>query len=463
MRYGGRDDVLLFSPVAHTEGASSMNYYAIILLLGCLVCMAGPAGADEIIIGAIIDISGDSATYAQGIEAALDLAARDLNDSYHQAGMNTTVTVKKAYSVGTGESAVSAASDLVADGVQIIVGPESSEEVAAILPLLEENRILSINPSSSELLSVPGDPVIRLAPGDSRLARALSVYHAEGEIQPVHLVILARDDVYGRTLAGMVQNASLLSLSGQGYMNDPLQTEAGPETGTEKEADVLLYPPDSSDLSPTLEDLSNHVSSAVEKYGAGNVVIFAVSFDEIADILALASGYPLLGQVRWEGADSVAMNSAILENGTASRFAQETGLTALSFQIAQPAESDYWRVYDAVKAANGGYQPSIYEILVYDETLMAAWIMQSHPSALEDMLYIADSYGKLSYGATGWLKLDAQGDRQFGDYFFYQVHKEGDENDSWIPVAMYLDETASLVPLKQTNNTFMQHYGPGSS
>ena len=32
---------------------------------------------------------------------------------------------------------------------------------------------------------------------------------------------------------------------------------------------------------------------------------------------------------------------------------------------------------------------------------MAAWIVQNNPDNLENMLYIADNYGRYSYAATG--------------------------------------------------------------
>jgi branched-chain amino acid transport system substrate-binding protein len=433
-----------------------MKKYSIILLTMLILFGTGiVSAANEIKIGALIDNSGESASYAEGIEAAIDLAVSDLNDSYELAGMDTRVIVIKAYVDGTKEGAIKGTEDLLADGGQIIVGPYSSEEVAGILPLLTKKEILSINPSTSVELSKQGDPVIRLAPSDARLYQALIAYNnAAADKIPMKGVILARDDVYGGTLAETMKDKSFISLSVENLQENGVEEQNVTET--------LLYAPNTKDFTKTLNELSSLVTPLIDEYGENNVIILVVSFDEIADILAQASEYPVLYKVRWQGTDSVALNPAILSNATAAGFAVDTGLTAHSFNIIQPKDTDYWRVYDAIKAANDGHQPSIYEILPYDETLMAAWIMQSNPSTLEDMLYIADSFGKLSYGATGWLKLNSRGDRQFGDYFFYQVQKGEDETYSWIPVSMYLDETNSLVPLKNTNNTFMQHYSSGT-
>ncbi|HOL41469.1 MAG TPA: hypothetical protein PLY78_06530 [Methanospirillum sp.] len=129
--------------------------------------------------------------------------------------------------------------------------------------------------------------------------------------------------------------------------------------------------------------------------------MYAVSFDEIGALLAQASKYPNPQKVRWIGMDAIALTSPILENETDAEFAYQTRLTALAFNVALPPSSDYWRVFDAIQQAKDGKIPSIYEILYYDLTLMAAWIVQNNPDNLENMLYIADNYGRYSYAATG--------------------------------------------------------------
>lgn len=89
---------------------------------------------------------------------------------------------------------------------------------------------------------------------------------------------------------------------------------------------------------------------------------------------------------------------------------------------------------------------------------MAAWITQNNPKTLEEKLSIADDYGRYSYAATGWLQLNENSDREFGDYFFYQVQKDSDGRYFWMPIDMYQYETETIVPLSGVNNTYMQHF-----
>ncbi|MFH0966677.1 MAG: ABC transporter substrate-binding protein [Methanobacteriota archaeon] len=411
-----------------------MEKWIIIMVLCTTLCIGAVSAENQIVIGAIIGEDGDSASYAQGIEAAIDLAVSDLNDSYAKAGLDTSVVVKKAFVDGTKESAAHAAEDLITQGVQIFVEPSSSEEVSGILPILSREGILTINPTSSLALSKPGDPVVRLCPDDLQLLKAVGKfnYMSAGKT-PMKAVILSREDLYGKVLTEQVKLCSNVT-------------------------DSISYPQNTRDFTSTLNKLDAVVAPLIEELGEKNVVIFAISFDEISDLMAQASAYPNLRKAYWQGMDSVALNSAVLKNETAAEFANATDLTALSFNIAQPTNSDYWRVYDAVKTATDGYQPSIYEILPYDETLMAAWIMQNNPSTLKEKLYIAGSYGKYSYGATGWLKLNENGDREYGDYYFYQVKKGDDGKYTWVPVYVYMNGSNTIIPLSGVNNTYMQHF-----
>ena len=411
-----------------------MRSWSCIFVILVIIALTGIVSADDsYVIGAIIDNKGDSASYAKGIEAAIDQAVSDLNEQFVKEGLNTNVVVKKAMTDGSPEGAVSAAEELIGEGAQIIVEPSSSEEVSAILPVLTDNGVLSINPTTSMALSNPGDPIVRLGPDDQKLLIAAGKFNSfmAGET-PTKAVIVSREDLYGRVLTKNLQMCSNV-------------------------AETVTYPVNTTDFSDTLHQLDTLVGSYVSQLGEKNVVVFAISFDEIADLMAQASAYPNLSKAWWQGMDGVALNSLIIENKTAAEFANMTGLTALSFNIVQPADSDYWRVYDVVKKA-AGHQPTIYEILPYDEVFMAAEILQKNPESVNDMVSLAASAGNQYYGATGWLKLNANNDREHGDYFFYTVIRNEDGTYQWKPVYSYLDTMNTIIPLTGVNNTFTQNF-----
>ncbi len=404
------------------------------IVLLAMLCIGSVSAHQEIVIGAIIDEKGDGASYASGIEAAIDLAIIDLNVSYAQSGIDTSVTLKKAFTDGTSEGAAQAAEDLLGQGVQIIVGPTSSEEVSGILPTLTREGVVSVNPSSTTALSLPGNLLVRLCPDDSELLKAARKYHQmnNGD-QARKTVLLAREDLYGGVISEIFSSDELIG-------------------------EPVMYPAHTQDFTSTLQTLDSVVTPLIDEVGEGNVTIIAISFDEIGDLLAQASAYPGLWNARWEGMDGSALQSTVIENETAAEFAYKTGFIALSFNIAQPPASDYWRVFDAVQEAKGGNIPSIYEILPYDETLMAAWIVQNNPKSSDEMLYIADNYGKYSYAATGWLKLNKNSDREYGDYYFYTVEKSDDGRYFWKPTYVYSYENDFIFSLQGVHNTFMQRF-----
>ncbi|PWR74743.1 hypothetical protein DK846_00395 [Methanospirillum lacunae] len=408
-----------------------MNRLVVLLLAGIMLVSAVSA-EKQIVIGAIIDESGDTTSYAPGIETAINLAASDLNDYYKKVNKTTTVVIKKESSDGTSESAAKAAENLVSEGAQIIVGPTTSEELSGCLPILSREKILSINPSSSIKLAIPGDQVIRLCPGDLSLVNAIASYNTviTGTI-PQKTVVVSRGDLYGLDLSEKVKSITQVS-------------------------DTVIYSPRTRDFTSTLEKLNSSVSSLIDTYGEKNVCVFAISIDEISDLLAQASAYPNLRKIQWSGMDGVALNPTILKNDTAAQFAYDTHLATISFNVAQPEDSNYWKVYDKIQATTDGHQPCIYEILPYDEVVMAARILENNASTLEDTLKIVDILGNNMYGATGWLKLDKNGDREHGDYYFYLPQKGADGTIKWVPCFAYLDGLNTTIPLIRVNNTLLE-------
>ncbi|MDD1728529.1 MAG: hypothetical protein LUQ50_05615, partial [Methanospirillum sp.] len=281
-------------------------------------------------------------------------------------------------------------------------------------------------------LANPGDPVIRLCPGDLSLINAIASYNTviTGTI-PQKTVVVSRGDLYGLDLSEKVK--SITQVSG-----------------------TVIYSPNTRDFTSTLEKLNSSVSELIDTYGEKNVCVFAISIDEIGDLLAQASAYPNLRKIQWSGMDGVALNPTIIKNETAAQFAYDTHLATISFNVAPPEDSDYWRVYEKIQASTDGHQPCIYEILPYDEVVMAARILENNALTLEENLNIADILGNDLYGATGWLKLDKNVDRKYGYYYFYLPQKGANGELKWIPCFAYLDGVNTTIPLTGVTNTLLE-------
>ena len=72
------------------------------------------------------------------------------------------------------QQALQAIQDLSARGVKIIIGPQTSSEVAMIKPFADAHNILVISQgSTASSLAIPGDNIFRFCPNDRREAEAL--------------------------------------------------------------------------------------------------------------------------------------------------------------------------------------------------------------------------------------------------------------------------------------------------
>ncbi len=118
-----------------------------------------PAEAEEIVIGFIAPLVGDTALYGEasqtGVELALDAIDTPIKVIYENGGCNA-------------KDATTAANKLInIDNVKIIIGTVCSSETLAVAPIAEENGVLLLSAaSSSPDITTAGDYVFRTWPSD---------------------------------------------------------------------------------------------------------------------------------------------------------------------------------------------------------------------------------------------------------------------------------------------------------
>src|SRR5205814_303035 len=102
--------------------------------------------------------------------------------------------------------ALQAITDLDQRGVKIIIGPQSSAEVAMIKPYADAHNILVISQgSTASSLAIPGDNIFRLCPNDTREAEAIVALLWHDGIRTI--VPLWRNDTGNNGLHDSVQAA----------------------------------------------------------------------------------------------------------------------------------------------------------------------------------------------------------------------------------------------------------------
>lgn len=127
-------------------------------------------------IGAILPLTGDLASYGVDTKRSIDLALKQYNEKGGILGKKIELVIED--SQGKTESATKAINKLITiDKVIAILGPLSSQEVLAIAPIANKNKIPIISPSSTDnSISMAGEYIFRTINADYVENQAFSNY-----------------------------------------------------------------------------------------------------------------------------------------------------------------------------------------------------------------------------------------------------------------------------------------------
>src|SRR5215469_12325151 len=173
-----------------------------VIVCGLLLAIIGQAGGDQSAqldsqrvfkIGVLATLTGSGSSLGIDTVAALQIAEEQLvADAISQhGGYRFHFFVRDTQHDPS--KALQAIQDLDKRGVQIIIGPQTSSEVAMIKPYADAHNILVISQgSTASSLAIPGDNIFRLCPNDMREADAIVALMKHDGIQ--HIVPLLRND-----------------------------------------------------------------------------------------------------------------------------------------------------------------------------------------------------------------------------------------------------------------------------
>jgi branched-chain amino acid transport system substrate-binding protein len=284
---------------------------AVIVLLLLVLCFAtsGSLASDnttqssdnqsEIVIGALLALTGEGSSLGEATKAALEVAVEDTNE--YLASIDSEMRMRLTIEDTNTDPAVALEKlqNLSREGVRIKV----------VKAYADENDILLIShASTAPSLAIPGDNVFRFCTDDSYQAAAIANrMWNEGVIV---LVPMWRGDVWGDDL----KNATNESFNALG--------------GTV--VDGVRYNVSSVNFSTAIDSLNSKVAEAIAQYG--NVVaVYLVSFEEVLPIFIEAQNQSNLSDVRWYGCDATALNKELVQNDQAAQFAVRTGFESPLF------------------------------------------------------------------------------------------------------------------------------------
>jgi len=182
--------------------------------------LRNPGSADAIRVGFLAPLSGPNAALGRALFEAAQLALFDLADN--------RLMLLPRDTEGTPEKAAAAASQVIAEGAQVIIGPLFANETAAVggIARLRNIKVLSFSTDRS----VAGNGVFLLGfTPDQQVERVINYARTKGMTR---LALLAPDSAYG---TAVTQAAELAA------------TQAGSQLMKQER-----YPGDTADLTPVV-------------------------------------------------------------------------------------------------------------------------------------------------------------------------------------------------------------------
>ena len=393
---------------------------AVILLItgivtcGCMGTSQDTGKSKDIVIGALVPLTGDWSAKSQNINTAIDLAVQDTNANLASAGSSTRVRLLGEDTGTDPEIALQKIKKLHEAGVRIVVGPASSAEIARVKDWADQNNMVILGYSSTApSLSIAGDNVFRMVPDDTRQGEAMAAYLNKSGTRVIIPVV--RNDIWGTNLLSATKTR--FERTG-GIVSEP-----------------YLYEPGTRDFTKVVPNLSARVAAAQHQYGNTTVGVYVICLDEIVPLLSSASDYSPLASVKWFGSDGTAKVDVLIKNASAARFAAGTGFYNPLYG-AEEESAGAMEVKDRIRAITGS-EPDAYSLAAYDAAAIAARsLIISDDATYEQLKNSVELTAGYYHGITGWTKFVQSGDRAYAVYHFWTVSMNNG-TATWEQVARY--------------------------
>jgi len=330
-----------------------------------------------------------------GLETAVPHVNEIMSNDYNEyaAMMGYDVDFEYLIDDATGQAAVhlEKVQGFKSMDVSVFIGGGWSSQASGALSYVNDNDMLMWSSSStSPLLAIEDDNLLRMCPTDLVQAPAISrMLHSRG-IEAI--IIIQRADAW----ADGIYN----------YLEPAYTAEGG--VVLEK----IRYAGESTEFANYLQTAEDVASDAVAQYGEGKVAIEVIAFSESVTMVTQAEDFPTVYSLPWFGSDGTALTQQHVDDAPV-----QTVQLGLFSTLAAPAASEkflaLWDRYEALVSQPYGY----YSACTYDIGWILTYsILDSQSSNAVDILPLQEGIAFNMFGASGWNKLNTDGDRYASNY-----------------------------------------------
>jgi branched-chain amino acid transport system substrate-binding protein len=365
-------------------------------------------------IGALLDLTGELAAYSQDNVQTVEKAILDFNNNLKAKGENWTLALQIEDTKSDPDVALEKLKQLDEAGINLVVGIESSDELANLKEYADEHNILLISPfSTAPFLAVADDSILRFALDDTKQAYAIARLMINEGI--TEIATIWRGNMWGQELESYTTR----------YFKD---------LGGHVEGSVRYNHLKTGNFSYEIQKLAQWANSMVDRVGPEKAAILYIGFSETAQIFNEASQFEVLSQVRSFGTDGAFGIEEITQNPTTSQFAEKTKYLSPIISTPETAKS-------AEVESHFTNPLSTYALGLYDSVWAVGLAIQRGQSSDTEMVKALVPVILSGYeGALGEIRLNVAGDIEEGNYQFCTV-----ESGKWVEYTVYSAATDEFL------------------
>ncbi len=401
-------------------------------MLAILMLLMPTAIAQKISIGVLVDLSGPLTTYGTDIKNTLTIAEEDINKYLEEKGLPYYVKFYVEDTRVDPKVTLEKVQALYGRGINLIIGPMGSGEVANIKDFVTANKIVIISPSSTALPSIIGFTtpeekkyIFRFVGTDDLQTDAIASELKDVGIKAVIITYIG--NAWGKGLYETIK---------------PKLENAGIEI-----KDAIEYPdPPPADFTPYIATMESDLNDLLKTYSTEEVAIVTFSYEEVYTMIAQAKPDSVLFNVVWFGCDGNAKSGRVGEVCD-----KVIGIGTYSTLFESKGKS-YAELESKYREKGFGEFPYQYALNAYD----AAWVLvlsyietvnktgSYDPDVMAETIpVITEKYSKGEYGVypvSGYITLNEWNDRASGDYAIWYVN----ENCEWDTAGVWKFETKTI-------------------